>query len=114
MHAPIKRYLGREHVTFQYSVSGQFDPRCAWTQKDTPKKRFLHLVFGADQLSVAEAFKGSCNVRMIKYDVRAFIEQCVQRYKDLCGSKYKASLRYADTPFLDESRPEFDTNPDDP
>ena len=24
---PIKRYLGCEHVTFQYSVSGQFDPQ---------------------------------------------------------------------------------------
>ena len=112
--APIKRYLGCEHVTFQYSVSGQFDPRSAWTKKEAPKKGFPELLFGPDQLSVAEASKGSCNVRMIKYDMRAFMEQCVQRYKDLCGSKYKASLRYADTPFLDESRPEFDTNPDAP
>ena len=112
--APIKRYLGCEHVTFQYSVSGQFDPRSAWPKKETPKKGFPELMFGPDQLSVAEASKGSCNIRMIKYDMRAFMEQCVQRYKDLCGSKYKASLRYADTPFLDESRSEFDTNPDDP
>ena len=112
--APIKRYLGYEHVTFQYSVSGQFDPRSAWTKKETPKKGFPELMFGPDQLSVAEASKGSCHVRMIKYDMRAFMEQCVQRYKDLCGSKYKASLQYADTPFLDESRPEFATYPADP
>ena len=112
--APITRYLDCEHVTFQYSVSGQFDPRSAWTKKETPKKGFPDVVFGPDQLSVAEASKGSCNVRMIKYYMRAFMEQCVQRYKDLCGSKYKASLRYADTPFLDESRSELDTNPDDP
>ena len=38
--APIKRYLGCEHVTFQYSVSGQFDPRSAWTKKEAPKKVF--------------------------------------------------------------------------
>ena len=35
-------------------------------------------MFGPDQLSVAEASKGSCNVRMIKYDMCTFMEQCVQ------------------------------------
>ena len=49
---------------------------------------------------------------MIKYDMRSFMEQCVARYVELCGPKYKATLRSADTPFLDESRPEFDVNPD--
>ena len=33
-------------------------------------------MFGPDQLSVAEASKGSCNIRVIKYDMRAFMEQC--------------------------------------
>ncbi|CAE7710334.1 unnamed protein product [Symbiodinium sp. CCMP2592] len=42
------------------------------------------------------------------------MEQCVARYVELCGPKYKATLRTADTPFLDESRPEFDVNPDRP
>ena len=102
-----------KHVAFQYSVSGQSDPRSAWTKKEAPKKGFPDLMFGPDQLSVAESSKGSWNVCVINYDTRAFMEQCVQRHKDLCGSKYKASLRYADTPFLDESRPEFDTNPDE-
>ena len=101
-------------LPLKYSVSGQFDPRSAWTKKEAPKKGFPDLAFGPDQLPGAEASRGSCNVRMIKYDMRAFMEQCVQRYKDLRGGKYKASLRYADTPFLDESRPEFDTNPEDP
>ena len=41
--APIKRYLGFEHVTVQYSVSGQFDPRSAWTMKEAPKKGFPEL-----------------------------------------------------------------------
>ena len=44
------------------------------------------------------------------YDMRSFMEQCVARYVELCGPKYKATLRSADTPFLDESRPEFDVN----
>ena len=51
---------------------------------------------------------------MIKYDMRSFMEQCIDRYRELCGTKYKASLRHVDTPFLDESRPEFDANPDRP
>ena len=51
---------------------------------------------------------------MIKYDMRSFMEQCVARYVELCGPKYKTTLRSADTPFLDESRPEFDVNPDNP
>ncbi|CAE7242240.1 unnamed protein product [Symbiodinium sp. CCMP2592] len=79
-----------------------------------PKKAFPELTFGDRDTTVAQGSVGPREIRMIKYDMRSFMEQCVSRYVELCGPKYKATLRSADTPFLDESRPEFDTNPDRP
>ena len=37
--APIKRYLGCEHVQFEHTVSGAFDPRMKWTQDEKPRKK---------------------------------------------------------------------------
>ena len=110
----IKRYLGCEHVTFSHTVAGPFDPRSYWTRFEEPKKAFPELTFGANSITVPQGSTGSREVRMIKYDMRSFMEQCVARYVELCGPKYKATLRSADMPFLDESRPEFDVNPDNP
>ncbi|CAE6962770.1 unnamed protein product [Symbiodinium sp. CCMP2592] len=110
----IKRYLGCEHVTFSHVVPSAFDPRSYWTRFEEPKKAFPELTFGDRGTSVAQGSVGPREIRMIKYDMRSFMEQCVSRYVELCGPKYKATLRSADTPFLDESRPEFDTNPDRP
>ena len=108
----IKRYLGCEHVTFSHTVAGPFDPRSYWTRFEEPKKAFPELTFGANSITVPQGSTGSREVRMIKYDMCSFMEQCVARYVELCGPKYKATWRSADTPFLDESRPEFDVNPD--
>ena len=110
----IKRYLGCERVTFSHTVTGPFDPRSYWTRCEEPKKAFPELTVGANSITVPQGSTGSREVRMIKYDMRSFMEQCVARYVELCGPRYKATLRSADTPFLDESRPEFDVNPDNP
>ena len=99
-------------MTFSHTVAGPFDPRSYWTRFEEPKKAFPELTFGANSITVPQGSTGSREVRMIKYDMRSFMEQCVARYVELCGPKYKATLRSADTPFLDESRPEFDVNPD--
>ena len=42
------------------------------------------------------------------------MEACVDRYKELCLPKYPRPLVKAETPFLDESKPEFDENPINP
>ncbi|CAE7211779.1 unnamed protein product [Symbiodinium sp. CCMP2592] len=110
----IKRYLGCEHVTFSHVVPGPFDPRSYWTHFEEPKKAFPELTFGDRNTNVAQGSTGPREIRMIKYDMRSFMEQCVSRYVELCGPKYKATLRSADTPFPDESRPEFDVNPNRP
>ncbi|CAE7806513.1 JNK [Symbiodinium sp. CCMP2592] len=96
-------------------VSAPVEPSDDGNAVDTePKKAFPELTFGDRDTSVAQGSVGPREIRMIKYDMRSFMEQCVSRYVELCGPKYKATLRSADTPFLDESRPEFDTNPDRP
>ncbi|CAE7222918.1 GABBR2 [Symbiodinium sp. CCMP2592] len=96
-------------------VSAPVEPSDDGHAVDTePKKAFPELTFGDRDTSVAQGSVGPREIRMIKYDMRSFMEQCVSRYVELCGPKYKATLRSADTPFLDESRPEFDTNPDRP
>ena len=53
-------------------------------------------------------------IRFMKYDMKEFLEACVDRYKELCMPKYSKPIKHADTPFLDEGRPEFDENPIDP
>ncbi|CAE7345631.1 unnamed protein product [Symbiodinium sp. CCMP2592] len=96
-------------------VSAPVEPPDDGQAIDTePKKAFPELTFGDRGTSAAQGSVGPREIRMIKYDMRSFMEQCVSRYVELCGPKYKATLRSADTPFLDESRPEFDTNPDRP
>ncbi|CAE8620634.1 unnamed protein product, partial [Polarella glacialis] len=47
--------------------------------------------------------------RVIEYDMRDFLEQCVSRYKKVCGED--VVLKKASTPFLDEDKlPEEDDN----
>jgi hypothetical protein len=45
-------------------------------------------------------------VNFLKYDMKGFLEQCIERYTVLAGGLYKAGLRRAETPFVDESRDE--------
>ena len=47
----------------------------------------------------------------MKYDMEDFMKQCVVRYRELCGIAYPKALEKAKTPYLDESKPEFDENP---
>ena len=74
-------------------MSGAFDPRIKWTQDEKPKKEAPDLMFGKDELLLSEFKFNPCKIRMIKYDMRSFMEQCIDRYRELCGTKYKASLR---------------------
>ena len=50
-------------------------------------------------------------VEFMKYDMEDFMKQCVVRYRELCGVAYSKALEKAKTPYLDESKPEFDENP---
>ena len=56
---------------------------------------------------------GKRSITFMKYDMKGFLVQCVDKYLEICMPKYNAPLKKADTPFLDESRPEHDENPID-
>ena len=49
-------------------------------------------------------------VNVMKYDMSSFLEQCVERYIELAGSKIVGKIKGVATPFLDESKAEFDEN----
>ena len=53
-------------------------------------------------------------IKAMKYDMKEFLEQCVDRYTKLAEGKMTRKLKHAETPFLDESKPEFDENPPAP
>ena len=50
-------------------------------------------------------------VHFMKYNMQDFMKSCVDRYIELGGNRIKEKLKVVDTPFLDESKPEFDENP---
>ena len=50
------------------------------------------------------------DVTVMQFDMSSFLEQCVERYIELAGSNVVGKLKPASTPFLDESKNEFDEN----
>ena len=70
--------------------------------------------FGEKRLRADEVKFDPARVKIIKYNEACFMEACVDRYKELCLPKYPRPLVKAETPFLDESKPEFDENPINP
>ena len=110
----LKRYLGCEHEFAAADVQGFFDPRTAWTVDHPPSKEMPDIRFGEKRLRAGEVKFDPARVKIIKYNEACFMEACVDRYKELCLPKYPRPLVKAETPFLDESKPEFDENPINP
>ena len=110
----LKRYLGCEHEFTQQVVDGHFDPRLAWTIGNPPDKEQPDLRFGPEGLLSKDVPKPKTTIRFIKYSESSFMQACVDRYIELCQGKYPKKLQKVDTPFLDESKPEFDENPVNP
>ena len=106
----LKRYLGCEHEFTQQVVKGHFDPRLAWTVSNPPDKEQPDLRFGPEGLLSKDIPKPETTIRFIKYSESSFMQACVDRYIELCQGKYPKKLQKVETPFLDESKPEFDEN----
>ncbi len=118
--APAGRYLGCDHLITNKSVPNGFDPRLRWMVPYPPKKDPPDLlskpgaVFAAAKSAGVTATssstngKGKVSVRVCKYDMCGFLDQCVNRYIEL--SHVTAPLKHVATPFLDEGTPEFDEN----
>ncbi|CAE7457726.1 RE2 [Symbiodinium natans] len=102
------RYLGCLHTASAIPFRSPFEPRHEWTKIIEPKKEPPNFV------GKAEAKEDSPDeIRILRYDVTDFMKQCVDRYQELCSTAYPKPLDKAKTPYLDESRPEFDENPVD-
>ena len=102
------RYLGCLHTASAIPFRSPFEPRHEWTKIIEPKKEPPNFV------GKAEAQEDSPDeIRILRYDVTDFMKQCVDRYQELCSTAYPKPLDKAKTPYLDESRPEFDENPVD-
>ena len=103
----IGRYLGCQHIMKTVVVQSTFDPRHLWTKETPPKKEKPRLPF--DKYANEG---GQRAIKFLKYDMADFLKQCVERYLELGAGKITEKLRKVDTPFLDESKPEFDENPE--
>ena len=106
----LKRYLGCEHEFAEADVVAHFDPRTAWTVTHPATKELPELRYGAKRELASEIQYGPTRIKIIKYNESCFMEACVDRYKELCMPKYPRPVQKAETPFLDESKPEFDEN----
>ncbi len=103
---PIGRYLGCLHISSVHRVTGQFNPREEWMKDGSNKK-------DPPDLHEKCETKGDREIQVMKYDMSDFMRQCVIRYQELCGEAYPKPLEKAKTPYLDETKGEFDENPVD-
>ena len=101
---PIGRYLGCLHERFTRDITGVFNPREEWTKHTAPKKDPPEFGYENNENIVPR-------IEFMRYNMEDFMKQCV--YRELCGESYHKSLEKAKTPYLDETKPEFDENPND-
>ena len=125
---PANRFLGCKHIRRSVSIGRNFDPRHAPVEGLVYKKDKPGMKFGDENanLTPADAERGASKtqcklmdigavednkVNCIKYDNRKFLESCVSRYLEICNKVgAKVNLAHAETPFMDEHKPENDEN----
>jgi hypothetical protein len=101
--SPLGRYLGCQHVTFQRTSPTNFNPNGS-------KPTLSELLFDKTELtnkasqtsSPSGSQGGRVTATFIKYDMRDFLEQCVEKYQSL--SNNNVVLRKVETPFVDEAK----------
>jgi hypothetical protein len=106
----IGRCLGCDQKLMSSTVPCGFSPRMQWLNKHACAKDPPVVPFNTIAANVTGATPGRVSARFMKYDMRSFLVQCVSRYTELAGGNAPAKISVVETPFLDESRPEFDEN----
>ena len=105
---PVGRFLGCQQSIGKMTMLKWENPRYRWMKINPPKKEI--------PIIVSEKEKQPCTgndrvcVNVMKYDMASFLDQCVQRYIELAGSKIVGKIKPVSTPFLDESKADFDEN----
>jgi hypothetical protein len=106
--SPVGRYLGCDQKMYETDVSIPFQPRLEWMAESEPKKPPPTINFGARGEHRMHDNK-KLRAKFMKYDMRGFLEQCVERYLELSKTP-RTKLRVVETPFIDEGKPECDEN----
>ena len=104
---PIGRFLGCQQTIGQMTLSPDNDPRLRWMKSNPPKKEPPVILKPGTSGTVGNK---SVQVNVMRFDMANFLEQCIERYIELAGSKILGKIKPASTPFLDESKAEFDEN----
>ena len=107
---PIGRFLGCQQSIGSMKMHAWSNPRYEW-MRSTPPKKDPPLIFNDHEKELMnDTSQPMTHVNVMQYDMSNFLEQCVQRYVELAGNKMVGKIKPAPTPFLDESKPEFDEN----
>ena len=78
---------------------------------DGPCKKEPPLIFSPQEVQLLkDSSQSNIPVIVMRYEMSEFLDSCVQRYVELAGDKIVGKLKHVTTPFLDESKPEFDEN----
>ena len=100
---PAGKYLACDHVLEELKVHAGLNPVTGF-EDDAPPGY-------TPSVSAKPDDSGKLRVRSLMYEMRGFLEQCVERYKELAGPSMKP-LRKVATPFIDESRPAAEESAD--
>ena len=86
------------------------NPLSAWMKASQRKKEPPVILDPLESTWMNDNTRKLVNAQVMRYDLGSFLEQCVERYIELAGSKIVGKIKPVSTPFLDESKPEFDEN----
>ena len=103
--SPLGRYLGCLHVTFKTDVTDGFNPSgIKPSLQELLKNNVADTKGGKSGPAKQEppSQGGRVSITVVQYDMREFLEQCIEKYQALTDNKVK--LRRVDTPFIDEAK----------
>ena len=107
---PIGRFLGCQQSMGFMKTHAWSNPRYAWIALREPKKEPPILFDANEHEYMNDNNQPTLDVTVTQFDMSSFLEQRVERYIELAGSNIVGKLKPAATPFLDESKNEFDEN----
>jgi hypothetical protein len=103
--SPLGRYLGCLHITFKTDVTDGFNPSgIKPSLQELLKNNVADTKGGKSGPAKQEppSQGGRVSITVVQYDMREFLEQCIEKYQALTDNKVK--LRRVDTPFIDEAK----------
>ena len=107
---PIGRFLGCQQSIGSMKMHAWTNPRYAWIALHKPKKEPPIMFDVRESEYMNDNNQPLVDVTVIRFDMSSFLEQCSERCIELAGNNVIGKQKPASTPFLDESKSEFDEN----